>query len=866
MTQRTTISVRGMTCASCAQTIEKTLRETDGVLDATVNFATEKAIVDFDPSKVERTRLEKAIRDAGYEPVRHEIVLKALGMASPHCAGLVEKALMDTPGVLSAGINFSIETVKIAYDPSVVTVAQIKKAILDAGYKPIDIEGESAEDREREARRQDIRKQGVFTAVSWLLSVPIMLGTFREYFGISSFTPEWLANTYVLWALTTPLMIGPGAQFFIGTYRGLKHGYTDMNLLIATGTGAAYILGIVNTLFPDAGFGGPEVAFFETAALLIAFLVTGRYLEALTKGRTSEAIRKLMGLKAKTARIIRDGQEVEIPVDDVVVGDLVVVRPGEKMPVDGLVRDGYSAVDESMITGESIPVEKNVGDQVIGATINKTGLLKFEATKVGRETALAQIIKLIEDAQAAKPKIQRLADKVAGRFILAVHVLALFTFLFWFFIGYGQYFRGGTFLLSSVSLFSISPGVFSVLLAITVLIISCPCAVGLATPSAIMAGTGKGAEYGILIKGGDALERAHKVNTIVLDKTGTLTRGEPSLTDVVASDGIGEREALRLAAIAERGSEHPLGESIVRGAESRGLRLEDAEHFVAIPGHGIAAEHRGKAILLGNRKLMKDRGVQNVEKFLPHMERFEAEGKTAMLLAVDGIAVGVIAVADTLKEYSAEAVARLKKMGLQVVMLTGDNRRTAEAIARKVGIDSALAEVLPEDKANEIKRLQSQGRIVAMVGDGINDAPALTQADVGIAIGSGTDIAKEAGHIILVKEDLRDIVTALELSRKTMRKIKQNLFWAFIYNAGGVPLAAGLLYPLFPILVSPELAALFMATSSVSVTLNTLLLKRFQPSLQRSRERPRRVGEAAAASPARAGASDGSKAVPGGDP
>ena len=834
MTERTAISIRGMTCASCAQTIEKTLRETDGVLDATVNFAAEKAIVDFDPSRVDRKGLEKAIKDVGYEPVRHEIVLKALGMASPHCAGLVEKALLDTPGVLSADINFSIETVRVGYDPSIVTVTQIKKAISDAGYKPMDVEGESVEDREREARRQDIRKQGVFTALSWLLSVPIMLGTFREYFGISGFTPEWLASTYVLWALTTPLMVGPGAQFFIGTYRGLKHGYTDMNLLIATGTGAAYILGIVNTLFPEAGFGGPKVAFFETAALLIAFLVTGRYLEALTKGRTSEAIRKLMGLKAKTARIVRDGQEVEIPVDDVVVGDLVIVRPGEKVPVDGMVRAGYSAVDESMITGESIPVEKKIGDEVIGATINKTGFLKFEATKVGKETALAQIVKLIEDAQAAKPKIQRLADKVAGRFILAVHVLALFTFLFWFFAGYDAYFRGGTFLLSSTSLFSISPGVFSLLLAITVLIISCPCAVGLATPSAIMAGTGKGAEFGVLIKGGDALERAHKVDTIVLDKTGTLTRGEPSLTDVVASDGVGQREALHLAAIAERGSEHPLGEAIVRGADSRGIRVEDADQFVAIPGHGVAAEFRGRAILLGNRKLMRDRGVREVETFLPHVERLEAEGKTAMLLSVDGVAAGVIAVADTLKEHSAEAVARLKKMGLDVVMLTGDNRRTAEAIARKVGIERVLAEVLPEDKANEMKRFQSQGRIVAMVGDGINDAPALTQADVGIAIGSGTDIAKEAGHIILVKEDLRDIVTALELSRKTIRKIKQNLFWAFIYNGAGVPLAAGLLYPLFPVLVSPELAALFMATSSLSVTLNTLLLKRFKPSLLRT--------------------------------
>jgi len=866
MTQRTTIHIRGMTCASCVQTIEEVLHKLDGVLEANVNFAAEKAVVDFDPSKLDRARLEKAIKDAGYEPVRHEIVLKALGMASPHCAGLVEKALLDTPGVLSADINFSLETVKVAYDPSVVTVAQIKKAIFDAGYKPMDIEGESAEDREREARRHEIRKQAIFTAMSWLLSVPIMLGTFREFFGIGGFTPEWLASPYVLWALTTPLMLGPGAQFFIGTYRGLRHGYTDMNLLIATGTGAAYILGVVNTVFPDAGFGGPEVAFFETAALLIAFLVTGRYLEALTKGRTSEAIRKLMGLKPKTARIVRDGQEVDVPVDDVVVGDFVVVRPGEKIPVDGIVRDGYSAVDESMITGESIPVEKKVGDEVIGATINKTGLLKFEATKVGKETALAQIIKLIEDAQAAKPKIQRLADKVAGRFILAVHVLALFTFLFWFFVGYDAYFRGGTFLLSSTSVFSISPGVFSVLLAITVLIISCPCAVGLATPSAIMAGTGKGAEFGVLIKGGDALERAHKVNTIILDKTGTLTKGEPSLTDVVASDAVGEGEALRLAAIAERGSEHPLGEAIVRGAEARSIPLDDAERFVAIPGHGIAAEYKGKGILLGTRKLMKDRGVREVEKCLPAMERLEAEGKTAMLLAVDGVAAGVVAVADTLKEHSAEAVARLKKLGLEVVMLTGDNRRTASAIARTVGIDRVLAEVLPEDKANEIKRLQSQGRIVAMVGDGINDAPALTQADVGIAIGSGTDIAKEAGHIILVKEDLRDIVTALELSRKTIRKIKQNLFWAFVYNAAGVPIAAGVLYSVVPVLVSPELAALFMATSSVSVTLNTLLLKRFRPSLLRLRTPAREPFRPVPMPQAYAGGGEGGQSAGGGGP
>jgi len=841
MTRTATIGVRGMTCASCVQTIEMVLRDTEGVSEASVNFALERATVTYDPGKVDISRLEKAIRDAGYEPVRHEIALKVLGMASPHCAGLVEKALLDTPGVMMVDVNFSLETVKVAYDPATVTLADLKKAISDAGYRPLDLEGESVEDREKRARREEIRKQAIFVAMSWVLSVPIMLGTFREYFSISSFTPEWLASPYALWALTTPLMVGPGAQFFIGTYRGLKHGYTDMNLLIATGTGAAYILGVVNTLFPTAGFGGPEVAFFETAALLIAFLVTGRYLEALTKGRTSEAIRKLMGLKAKTARIVRGGKEIDVPVEDVVVGDLVVVRPGEKIPVDGVVREGYSAVDESMITGESIPVEKKTGDPMIGATMNKTGVLRFEATKVGKETALAQIVKLIEDAQAAKPKIQRLADKVAGRFILAVHVLALFTFLFWFFVGYGAYFRGGTFLLSSTSLLSISPGVFSLLLAITVLIISCPCAVGLATPSAIMAGTGKGAEFGVLIKGGDALERANKVDTIILDKTGTLTKGEPSLTDVHAEAPHRPEEVLRLAAMAERGSEHPLGEAIVQGAEARGIALADAERFQAIPGHGITAEFQGRVILLGNRKLMRDRQVTGVEGLISKLEEFEGDGKTAMVVAVDGEAIGVVAVADTLKENSAEAIARLRKMGLEVAMLTGDNRRTAEAIARRIGITRVLAEVLPDDKASEVKRLQQAGRVVAMVGDGINDAPALTQADVGIAIGSGTDIAKEAGHIVLIKGDLRDIVTALELSKKTIRKIKQNLFWAFAYNAAGVPIAAGSLYALSPVLVSPELAALFMATSSISVTLNTLLLKRFRPSMLKRRLRSERA-------------------------
>ena len=819
-----------MTCASCAQSIEKALGNLEGVARATVNFAAETATVEYDPGKVGPRGVEKTIADIGYKVLKESIALKITGMTCASCAQNIEKALSNLEGVSSASVNFAMGRATVYYDPELVSVAEIKRAVKDIGYEASEVEEATAEDRERAAWRREIRVQGINTLVCWVLAVPIMLGTFREYWILSSFVPEVLANPYALWLLTTPIMMGPGRQFFVGTYKGLKHGYTDMNLLIATGTGAAYTLGVINTVFPDAGFGGPRIAFFETAALLTAFLVLGRFLEALTKGRTSEAIRRLMGLRAKTALLVRDGKEIEAPIEDVQVGDLVIVKPGEKIPVDGMVREGYSAVDESMITGESIPVEKKAGDEVIGATINQTGLLRFEATKVGKDTALAQIIKFIEEAQASKPKIQKLADVVAGHFILAVHALALIVFFFWFFVGYDMFFTpGGKFLLSSITLSAVSAFVFAMLLSITVLVISCPCAVGLATPSAIMAGTGKGAEYGILIKGGDALERAHKINTIVLDKTGTLTKGKPSLTDVVVASGYNEEEVLRLAAVAEKGSEHPLGEAIVRGAEGRGIAVESAEAFEAIPGQGIEAKYRGKTILLGNRKLMKDRGVKGVEPLLGEMERLENDGKTAMLVALEDETIGIIAVADTLKEYSKEAVRELQRMGLETIMLTGDNARTANAIARQIGVDRVLAEVLPEEKADVIKGLQAEGKIVAMVGDGINDAPALTQADVGIAIGSGTDIAKEAGHIVLIKEDLRDIITALELSKRTMRKIKENLFWAFAYNTVGIPIAAGVLYPSFGVLVSPELAALFMATSSVSVTMNTLLLKRFRP-------------------------------------
>jgi len=606
-----------------------------------------------------------------------------------------------------------------------------------------------------------------------------------------------------------------------------------MNLLYATGIGAAYIIATINTFWPDAGFGGRGATFFESAALLTAFIVLGRFLEALTRGRTSEAIRNLMSLQAKTARVIRNGEEMEIATDEVEIGDIVVVRPGESIPVDGEVTEGYSAVVEAMITGESMPVEKRAGFQVTGATINKTGSFKFKATRVGSETALAQIIKMVEDAQASKAPIQKLADFVAGHFIAGVHVLALIVFFFWFFVGYGAFFSPASqFILSPYSLAEVGVFGFALLLSVTTLIISCPCALGLATPSAIMAGTGKGAENGILFKGADAVEASSKLNAVIFDKTGTLTKGEPSVTDVYATEGFARDDVFRLAAITEKPSEHPLGEAIVRGAKEEGLSVGDTDEFEAIPGHGVRATYQGQTILLGNRRLMQQLKI-DIKNLSGKMEQLEGEGKTAMLIAVDSKAAGIIAVADTLKENAKVAVERLQQMGVQVAMITGDNQRTAEAIARQVGIKTVLAEVLPQDKAAEVIKLQEKGLKVAMVGDGINDAPALAQANVGIAIGSGTDVAKETGDIILIKDDIRDVVGAIEIGRATMRKIKQNLVWAFVYNITGIPLAAGILYPFTGLLVSPELASFFMAMSSVSVTMNTLLLKRYQPSFRR---------------------------------
>jgi Cu+-exporting ATPase len=662
--------------------------------------------------------------------------------------------------------------------------------------------------------------------VSGIIGAYMLLIAISELSG--GWAPSFLGNKYLLWALATPVQFWAGWQFYKGLWGGLKHKTANMNTLIAVGTSAAYFYSVVAILFPGffAAGGRSAHVYFDTAAIIIALILLGRFLEARAKGRTSEAIKKLMGLQAKTARVVRGGEEVDIPVEEVQVDDIVVVRPGEKIPVDGAVIEGYSSVDESMITGESIPVEKKAGDNAIGSTINKTGSFRFKATKVGKETALAQIIKLVEEAQGSKAPIQRLADLISAYFVPAVIGVATVTFVLWYFFG------------------PVPALTFALLNFVAVLIIACPCALGLATPTAIMVGTGKGAENGVLIRSAEALERAHKIKTIILDKTGTLTQGQPIVTDVVAAAGQDEGELLALAASAEQGSEHPLGEAIVNGAKEKGLSLSVATEFNAIPGHGIESRINGHKVLLGNLKLMQERGLH-----LNGLERkavqLSEEGKTPMFVSIDGKASGIIAVADTLKPNSKETVARLHSLGLEVVMLTGDNKRTAEAIAKQVGIDRVLAEVLPEHKASEVKRLQKEGKVVAMVGDGINDAPALAQADIGIAIGTGTDVAMEAADITLMSGDLRGLVTAISLSKRTMRTIKQNLFWAFAYNTALIPVAAGVLYFIFGQTGTPEglrfffgdygflnpvLAALAMASSSVTVVSNSLRLRGYRPS------------------------------------
>jgi len=834
-----TLPVSGMYCAACVQKVEKALKGLPGVESATVNLSAGKAGVVFDTAACSIEDMERVIEDIGYEVPLSRVDLLVLGMTPGHCDIVIGDALRREPGVRSVTVNPATDTVSVEFLDSLISAGQIKKIIRSLGYEVHDKgAGEDAMDRERKLRQAEVRRQLLNMLIAWPVGALVMLGTFSDYEPLKGLLPGFMAEKWFLFLLTTPIVLGPGRQFFVNSWNGLRRGVTDMNLLYATGIGAAYLIAVINTFFPDAGFGGERATFYEAAALLVAFIVLGRYLEAVTRGRTSAAIRNLMKLQPRRARVLRDGRELDIAADEVEIGDVVIVRPGESIPVDGVVIEGYSSVDESMVTGESIPVEKKAGDTVIAGTINKTGAFRFQATRVGAETTLSQIIKLVEEAQTTKAPIQALADKVAGHFILAVHALALAVFLFWFFAGFNWWFDPDTKLvLTPYSLQDLEVFGFALLISVTVLIISCPCAVGLATPAAMMAGTGKGAEYGILFKGADAVEATSKLQVVVLDKTGTLTKGLPSVTDVLAlspvAQGAGpELEVLRLAAIAETNSEHPLGEAIVRGARERGIEVAGPESFDSIPGHGVAARIEGRDVLLGNRKLMAERGV-DISPLIPRAEALEAEGKTVMFVADEGRAAGIVAVADTLKETSRRAVQELKRMGIEVAMITGDNRRTAEAIGGQLGIGRVLAEVLPQDKASEVRKLQAEGKKVAMVGDGVNDAPALAQADVGMAIGSGTDVAKETGNVILIRDDILDVVAAIQIARQTMRTVRQNLLWAFGYNAAMIPLAAGVLYPFFSQMVSPELASLLMATSSFSVTMNTLRMRSFVPPIRR---------------------------------
>jgi Cu+-exporting ATPase len=725
-------------------------------------------------------------------------IIPISGMHCASCAQNIEKSIKKLKGVKSANVNFATEKATVEFDENIIDENKIFEAIEKLGYTTIK-EGETV-DKEKIARKKETRNLKILFLFSLALSVPIF---------IISMVLEWLNimipdKNIILLFLSTPVQFIVGYRFYKGAFSALKAKTATMDSLISIGTSAAYFYSLFVVLFPNI-LG--EHVYFETSAVLITFIILGKWLEAITKGKASEAIKKLIGLQPKKAIVIRNGKEMQVQIKDVTVGDIVVVKPGQRIPVDGVVADGLSSVDESMITGESIPVEKKKGDKVIGGTINKHGSFKFKATKIGRDMVLSQIIKLVEDAQGSKAPIQRLADKVSSYFVPAVMIIALASFSLWYF-AFGQAF------------------VFSLSIFIAVLIIACPCALGLATPTAIMVGTGKGAENGILIKSAEALENAHKLTTIVFDKTGTLTKGKPELTDIIELNKLNKKEVLKYAAIAEKSSEHPLAEAIINETQKKKLKIPDASSFKAIPGYGILARYNRNVILFGNRSLMKKYKIKVEAE--DKINELENEGKTVMILALNKIPVGLIAVADTLKEFSKEAVKRLHKMGKEVIMITGDNKRTADAIAKQLGIDEVLAEVLPEDKEREIEKLQKKDKIVAMIGDGINDAPALARADIGIAIGAGTDVALEAGEIILIKNDIRDVITAIDLSNYTIRKIKQNLFWAFFYNSIGIPIAAGLLYPFT---LNPMIAGAAMAFSSVSVVSNSLLMKRYRKRL-----------------------------------
>lgn len=812
------LNIEGMTCASCAQTVEKATKNLEGVQEANVNLATEKLNISYDESKLSVEEIQSAVAQAGYKALtgREHKSFNIEGMTCASCAQTVEKATGTLNGVINSSVNLATEKMTVEYDPAILTVSDITQAVADSGYAAHeDIDSMNTVDDSKVKKEKNIHSMWKRFVASAIVTVPLLYISMGHMVGLplpSVIDPMMNPGVFALLQLilTLPVMFF-GRQFFTVGFKTLSKGHPNMDSLVALGTGAAFIYSFGATIAIWFGYGDfSEVLYYESAAVILTLITLGKYLEVRSKGKTSEAIEKLMGLAPKTALVVRDGKETSISIDEVVVGDTVIVKPGEKIPVDGTVLEGMTSVDEAMLTGESIPVEKNPGDNVIGASINKNGTIQYKATKVGKDTALSQIIKLVEEAQGSKAPIAKMADIISGYFVPIVIVIALISSLAWYFGG--------------------EDGLFSLTIAISVLVIACPCALGLATPTAIMVGTGKGAENGVLIKGGVALETTHKIQTIVFDKTGTITEGKPKVTDIITENGISDTELLQLTASAEKGSEHPLGEAIVKGAEEKDLKLIKSENFNAIPGQGIEVEIDGKKLLAGNKKLMNIRNI-SLKTLAETADTLAGDGKTPMYVAINDQIAGIIAVADTVKENSVAAIEKLHRMGIEVAMITGDNKGTAEAIAEQVGIDRVLSEVLPEDKANEVKKLQSEGKKVAMVGDGINDAPALAQAEIGIAIGSGTDVAIESADIVLMRSDLIDVSTAVELSKATIRNIKENLFWAFAYNIIGIPFAMGIFYFFGGPLLNPMIAGAAMSLSSVSVLLNALRLKRFKPSV-----------------------------------